>query len=72
MGHKKISILSKSELPNPSGRPTNAPNTLAISVDLDRPHPTSPGPLNKPFKIKDLGLLTYISRKERFAAILIV
>ena len=41
-----------------------APNTLAISVDLDRLQSTSDGNLHKPFKIKDLGLLTYISRKS--------
>ena len=34
------------------------------SRDFSRPYPTSPGPLHKPFKIKDLGLLTYISRKS--------
>ena len=34
------------------------------SLDLNRPQPTSPGPLHLPFKIKDLGLLTYISRKS--------
>ena len=27
--HKKTSILTKSELPNPSGRPKNAPNTFS-------------------------------------------
>ena len=51
----KSTILSKSELPNTLGRPTNAPNTLAISVDLDRPQSTSDGNLHKPFKIKVLG-----------------
>ena len=35
-----------------------------LSVDFSRPHPASPRPLHKPFKIKDLGLLTYISRKS--------
>ena len=62
--HKQIYTLAKSELPNPSGRPKNGPNTLAISVDLDRPQSTSDGTLHKPFKIKDLGILTYISRKS--------
>ena len=64
MGHKKMSILAKSELPNPSGRPKNAPNTFAISVDLDRPQPTSDRTRHKPFKSNELGLLTYISRKS--------
>ena len=59
--HKKISILTKSQLPNPSGRPTNAPKTFP---KIRRPQPTSPRPLHLPFKIKDLGLLTYISRKS--------
>ena len=62
--HKKISILTKSQLPNPSGRPKNAPKTFQKSVDLNRPQPTSPRPLHKPSKIRDLGLLTYISRKS--------
>ena len=44
--HKKNSILTKSELPNPSGRPENAPHTFSkirrlqpTSTDLYRPHP---------------------------------
>ena len=34
------------------------------SVDLNRPQPTSPGPLHLPAKIKDLGLLTHTARKS--------
>ena len=34
------------------------------SRDFCRPHPTSPRPLHKPFKMMDLGLLTYIFRKS--------
>ena len=36
--HKKISILTKSQLPNPSGRPTDAPKTFP---KIRRPQPTS-------------------------------
>ena len=62
--HKNISVLTTSELPNPSGRPKKAPNTFAISVDLGRLQSTSAGPLHKQFKIKYLGLLTYVSAKS--------
>ena len=39
MQHWKISILAKSQPPNPSGHPRNAPKTPLTSVDLTRPHP---------------------------------
>ena len=63
MGHKQISNLTKIELPNPSGRPKNAPNTR----DVGRPHPTSTRPHPDPFinhLFKDLSLLTHIFRKS--------
>ena len=40
------------------------PNTLATSVDLDRPQSTSDGTLHKPAFFKDLGLLTNIFGKS--------
>ena len=55
--HVKISILTKSQPPSPQLRPENAPNTLSISINLNRS-------LHEPFKIKELGLLTYIFRKS--------
>ena len=57
-------MLTKSQLPNPSGRPKYAPNAPAT---FSRPRPTSPDltrTLHLSFKIKDLGSLTYISRKS--------
>ena len=62
---KTFTIWAKSELPNPSGRPKKKAQILlrfrSTSIDL---HPTSPRPLHKPFKIKDLGLLNHMARKS--------
>ena len=49
---EKSTIWAKSELPIPSGRPTNPPNTLAKSVDLDRPQSTSDGTLHNQSKLR--------------------
>ena len=51
--HQKISILAKSQPPNPKLRPKNAQNTFQNPS-------TSHLTLHLPFKIKELGLLTFI------------
>ena len=62
--HEQIYNLGKVRASKSIRTTKTAPNTLATSVDLDRPQSTSPRPLHKPFRIKDLVLLTYIFRKS--------
>ena len=62
--HKQISILTKSQLPNPKSRPNNALRTIPESVAINRPQSTSPQTLLEPFKIKDLSLLTHLYMKR--------
>jgi len=64
IGHKQISILTKSQLPNPKLRPINSQRTIPKSVAINRPQSTSPQTLLKPFKIKDLSLLTHLYMKS--------
>ena len=62
-----IYILGKLRASKSIRTAKKAPNIPATSVDLTRPHPTSPvltRPLHKPLKIMDVGLLTYIFRKS--------
>ena len=68
MRHSKISILAKSQPPNPSGHPKNAPKIPLTSVNLTRPYP-------KPIKTsKYLGFepSNPYGGQERVVAILMV
>ena len=53
MRHQKISILAKSQPPSPKLSPPKAPNTFQNPSTSDQT-------LHLPFKIKELGLLTFI------------